>query len=148
MLRDLRALFGIRNLIIVERLERASSRFNPNLPAGAPPPRRGHVLFWWMLAGRRHQELLDAGVGAAIDGYLEAAEWMHNNTLNFPHPLPPFQPLPPPPLQPLLSPLLFPFPPLPPPLQLNPLPDHPLQLKHLQLPPLAPPLHFSPSLQA
>ncbi|CAI5977397.1 unnamed protein product [Closterium sp. NIES-65] len=86
--RDLCHLFDIRNPIIRERLERASPALNLNT---APPPRlsptvtpppdtprpRGRVLPGWMTQPSRRQQLLDAGVGAAMGGYVEAAEWMH-----------------------------------------------------------------------
>ncbi|CAI5955817.1 unnamed protein product [Closterium sp. NIES-64] len=86
--RDLCHLFNIRNLIIRERMERASPALNLNT---APPPRlsptvtpppdtprlRGRVLPGWMTQPSRRQQLLDAGVGAAMGGYVEAAEWMH-----------------------------------------------------------------------
>ncbi|CAI5957317.1 unnamed protein product [Closterium sp. NIES-64] len=86
--RDLCHLFDIRNPIIRERMERASPALNLNT---APPPRlsptvtpppdtprpRGRVLPGWMTQPSRRQQLLDAGVGAAMGGYVEAAEWMH-----------------------------------------------------------------------
>ncbi|CAI6004772.1 unnamed protein product [Closterium sp. NIES-65] len=86
--RDLCHLFDIRNPIIRERMERASPALNLNT---APPPRlsptvtpppdtprpRGRVLPGWMTQPSRRQQLLDAGVGVAMGGYVEAAEWMH-----------------------------------------------------------------------
>ncbi|CAI5946834.1 unnamed protein product [Closterium sp. NIES-64] len=86
--RDLCHLFDIRNPIIRERMERASPALNLNT---APPPRlsptvtpppdtprpRGRVLPGWMTQPSRRQQLLDAGVGAAMGGYVEAVEWMH-----------------------------------------------------------------------
>ncbi|CAI5989409.1 unnamed protein product [Closterium sp. NIES-65] len=86
--RDLCHLFDIRNPIIRERMERASPALNLNT---APPPRlsptlipppdtprpRGRVLPGWITQPSRRQQFLDAGVGAAMGGYVEAAEWMH-----------------------------------------------------------------------
>ncbi|CAI5974460.1 unnamed protein product [Closterium sp. NIES-64] len=86
--RDLCHLFDIRNPIIRERMERASPALNLNTapprrlsPTVTPPPDtprpRGRVLPSWMTQPSRRQQLLDAGVGAAMGGYVEAAEWMH-----------------------------------------------------------------------
>ncbi|CAI6003842.1 unnamed protein product [Closterium sp. NIES-65] len=86
--RDLCHLFDIRNPIIRERMERASPALNLNTapprrlsPTVTPPPDtprpRGRVLPGWMTQPSRRQQLLDAGVGAAMGGYVEAAEWMH-----------------------------------------------------------------------
>ncbi|CAI5997400.1 unnamed protein product [Closterium sp. NIES-64] len=85
--RDLCHLFDIRNPIVIARMERASPSFNLNLApqpvpsSGATPtpetPRpRGRVLPGWMTRPSRRQELFDAGVGAVMDGYVDAAEWM------------------------------------------------------------------------
>ncbi|CAI5479791.1 unnamed protein product [Closterium sp. Yama58-4] len=85
--RDLCHLFDIRNPIIIERMERASPAINlntappPMLSPGATPtpgtPRpRGRVLPGWMTQPSRRQQLLDGGVGAAMGGYIEVAEWM------------------------------------------------------------------------
>ncbi|CAI5938927.1 unnamed protein product [Closterium sp. NIES-65] len=85
--RDLCHLFDIRNPVIIERMERASPALALSM---APPPRlstsptppeeaqhpRGRVLPSWMTQPSRRQQLLDAGVGAAMGGYVEAAEWM------------------------------------------------------------------------
>ncbi|CAI5967000.1 unnamed protein product [Closterium sp. NIES-65] len=85
--RDLCHLFDIRNPVIIERMERASPALALSM---APPPRlstsptppeeaqhpRGRVLPGWMTQPSRRQQLLDAGVGAAMGGYVEAAEWM------------------------------------------------------------------------
>ncbi|CAI5479480.1 unnamed protein product [Closterium sp. Yama58-4] len=86
--RDLCHLFDIRNPIIIERMERASPALNLNTappprlsPFATPPPDtprpRGRVLPGWMTQPSRRQQLLDGGVGAAMGGYVEAAEWMH-----------------------------------------------------------------------
>ncbi|CAI5964689.1 unnamed protein product [Closterium sp. NIES-65] len=85
--RDLCHLFDIRNPIIIVRMERASPSFNLNVapqpvpsPGATPTPKtprpRGHVLPGWMTRPSRRQELLDAGVGAVMDGYVDATEWM------------------------------------------------------------------------
>ncbi|CAI5998922.1 unnamed protein product [Closterium sp. NIES-64] len=85
--RDLCHLFDIRNPIIIARMERASPSFNLNVapqpvlsPGATPTPEtprpRGRVLPDWMTCPSRRQELLDAGVGAVMDGYVDAAEWM------------------------------------------------------------------------
>ncbi|CAI5974950.1 unnamed protein product [Closterium sp. NIES-64] len=85
--RDLCALFDIRNPIIIARMERASPGFNLNVapqpvpsPGATPTPEtprpRGRVLPDWMTRQSRRQQLLDAGVGAVMDGYVDAAEWM------------------------------------------------------------------------
>ncbi|CAI5952685.1 unnamed protein product [Closterium sp. NIES-64] len=85
--RDLCHLFDIRNPIIIARMERASPLFNLNVapqpvpsPGATPTPEtprpRGRVLPGWMTRPSRRQELLDAGVGAVMDGYVDAAEWM------------------------------------------------------------------------
>ncbi|CAI5969192.1 unnamed protein product [Closterium sp. NIES-64] len=85
--RDLCALFDIRNPIIIARMERASPGFNLNVapqpvpsPGATPTPEtprpRGRVLPDWMTRPSRRQQLLDAGVGAVMDGYVDAAEWM------------------------------------------------------------------------
>ncbi|CAI5462065.1 unnamed protein product [Closterium sp. Yama58-4] len=85
--RDLCHLFDIRNPIIIERMERASPALtlstapppristSPTPPTEAPRP-RGRVLPGWMTQPSRRQQLLDGGVGAAMGGYVEAAEWM------------------------------------------------------------------------
>ncbi|CAI5484869.1 unnamed protein product [Closterium sp. Yama58-4] len=84
---DLCHLFDIRNPIIIERMERASPALNLNTapppmlsPAVTPTPGtprpRGRVLPGWMTQPSRRQQLLDGGVGAAMGGYVEAAEWM------------------------------------------------------------------------
>ncbi|CAI5463880.1 unnamed protein product [Closterium sp. Yama58-4] len=85
--RDLCHLFDIRNPIIIELMERASPALNLNTappprlsPSATPPPHtprpRGRVLPGWMTQPSRRQQLLDGGVGAAMGGYVEAAEWM------------------------------------------------------------------------
>ncbi|CAI5936397.1 unnamed protein product [Closterium sp. NIES-64] len=85
--RDLCHLFDIRNPIIIARMERASPSFNLNVapqhvpsPGATPTPEtprpRGRVLPGWMTRPSRRQELLDAGVGAVMDGCVDAAEWM------------------------------------------------------------------------
>ncbi|CAI6000747.1 unnamed protein product [Closterium sp. NIES-64] len=85
--RDLCHLFDIRNPIIIARMERASPSFNLNVapqpvpsPGATPTPEthrpRGRVLPDWMTRPSRRQELFDAGVGAVMDGYVDAAEWM------------------------------------------------------------------------
>ncbi|CAI5482852.1 unnamed protein product [Closterium sp. Yama58-4] len=85
--RDLCHLFDIRNPIIIERMERASPALNLNMapppmlsPAVTPTPGtprpRGRVLPGWMTQPSRRQQLLDGGVGAAMGGYVDAAEWM------------------------------------------------------------------------
>ncbi|CAI5469438.1 unnamed protein product [Closterium sp. Yama58-4] len=85
--RDLFALFDTRNPVIIERMERASPGFNLNVapqpvpsPGATPTPEtprpRGRVLPGWMTRPSRRQQLLDAGVGAVMDGYVNAAEWM------------------------------------------------------------------------
>ncbi|CAI5986319.1 unnamed protein product [Closterium sp. NIES-64] len=85
--RDLCHLFDIRNPIIIARMERASPSFNLNVapqpvptPDATPTPEtprlRGRVLPGWMTQRSRRQQLLDAGVGAVMDGYVDAAEWM------------------------------------------------------------------------
>ncbi|CAI5486367.1 unnamed protein product [Closterium sp. Naga37s-1] len=85
--RDLCHLFDIRNPIIIERMEWASPAFNLNVapppvptPGATPTPEaprpRGRVLPGWMTQPSRRQQLLDAGVGAVMDGYVDAAEWM------------------------------------------------------------------------
>ncbi|CAI5998273.1 unnamed protein product [Closterium sp. NIES-65] len=85
--RDLCALFDIHNPIIIARMERASPGFNLNVapqpvpsPGATPTPEtprpRGRVLPDWMTRPSRRQQLLDAGVGTVMDGYVDAAEWM------------------------------------------------------------------------
>ncbi|CAI5983532.1 unnamed protein product [Closterium sp. NIES-65] len=85
--RDLCHLFDIRNPIIIARMERVSPSFNLNLapqpvptrdatPTPETPRLRGRVLPGWMTQPSRRQQLLDAGVGAVMDGYVDAAEWM------------------------------------------------------------------------
>ncbi|CAI5528564.1 unnamed protein product [Closterium sp. Naga37s-1] len=97
--RNLCALFEIRNPIIVDRMERASPPLNLNLnatpppapqPAASPavdpaqataqaraPRRRGRVLPAWMYApAPTRQQLIDSGVSAVMNGYVDAAEWM------------------------------------------------------------------------
>ncbi|CAI5493569.1 unnamed protein product [Closterium sp. Naga37s-1] len=85
--RDLCHLFDIRNPVIIARMERASPSFNLNVapqpvptPGATPTPEtprpRGRVLPGWMTQPSRRQQLLDAGVGAVMDGYVDAAEWM------------------------------------------------------------------------
>ncbi|CAI5961498.1 unnamed protein product [Closterium sp. NIES-64] len=85
--RDLCHLFDIRNPIVIARMERASPSFNLNVapqpvpsPDATPTPEtprpRGRVLPGWMTRPSRRQELFDAGVGAVMDGYVDAAEWM------------------------------------------------------------------------
>ncbi|CAI5975067.1 unnamed protein product [Closterium sp. NIES-64] len=85
--RDLCHLFDIRNPIVIARMERASPSFNLNVapqpvpsPGATPTPEtprpRGRVLPGWMTRPSRCQELFDAGVGAVMDGYVDAAEWM------------------------------------------------------------------------
>ncbi|CAI5982521.1 unnamed protein product [Closterium sp. NIES-65] len=85
--RDLCHVFDIRNPIIIARMERASPTFNLNVapqpvpsPGATPTPEtprpRGRVLPDWMTRPSRRQELLDAGVGAVMDGYVDAAAWM------------------------------------------------------------------------
>ncbi|CAI5954859.1 unnamed protein product [Closterium sp. NIES-64] len=84
--RGLRALFDIRNPIIVARMERASPALNLNAsPPPAETPRcRGRLLpAWtpvptpdWVAQSARRQELIDAGAPAVMSGYLAAAEWM------------------------------------------------------------------------
>ncbi|CAI5517745.1 unnamed protein product [Closterium sp. Naga37s-1] len=85
--RDLCHLFDIRNPIIIARMERASPSFNLNVtplpvstPGATPTPETprpcGRVLPGWMTQPSRRQQLLDAGVGAVMDGYVDAAEWM------------------------------------------------------------------------
>ncbi|CAI5946366.1 unnamed protein product [Closterium sp. NIES-65] len=85
--RDLCHLFDIRNPVIIERKERASPAINLNMapppvltPGSTPTPDtprpHGRVLPGWMTQPSRRQQLLDDGVGAAMGGYVEAAEWM------------------------------------------------------------------------
>ncbi|CAI5505264.1 unnamed protein product [Closterium sp. Naga37s-1] len=85
--RDLCHLFDIRYPIIIARMERASPAFNLNVaplavrtpgatPAPDTPRPRGRVLPGWMTQPSRRQQLLDAGVSAAMGGYVDAAEWM------------------------------------------------------------------------
>ncbi|CAI5475459.1 unnamed protein product [Closterium sp. Yama58-4] len=68
-------------------VKRASPALNLNTappprlsPFATPPPDtprpRGRVLPGWMTQPSRRQQLLDGGVGAAMGGYVEAAEWM------------------------------------------------------------------------
>ncbi|CAI5954368.1 unnamed protein product [Closterium sp. NIES-64] len=85
--RDLCHLFDIRNPFIIARMERASPSLNLNVapqpvpsPGATPTPEtprpRGRVLPDWMTRPSRRQELFDAGVGAVMGGYVDAAEWM------------------------------------------------------------------------
>ncbi|CAI5458812.1 unnamed protein product [Closterium sp. Yama58-4] len=99
-LRNLCALFEIKNPIIVDRMERASPALNLNatLPPGsqatapadatatlataastlATTSRRcGCVLPAWMYApAPTRQQLIDSGVSAVMNGYVAAADWM------------------------------------------------------------------------
>ncbi|CAI6007360.1 unnamed protein product [Closterium sp. NIES-65] len=86
--RDLCHLFDIHNPVIIARMERASPPINLNVtppaartPGATPTPDtprpRGRVLPGWMTQPSRRQQLLDAGVGAVMGGYTDAAEWMH-----------------------------------------------------------------------
>ncbi|CAI5476547.1 unnamed protein product [Closterium sp. Yama58-4] len=98
--RNLCALFEIKNPMIVDHMERASPALNMNttpppapLPAASPtataahvcaattqattPRRRGRVLPAWMYApAPTCQQLIDSGVPAVMNGYVDAAEWM------------------------------------------------------------------------
>ncbi|CAI5994865.1 unnamed protein product [Closterium sp. NIES-65] len=85
--RDLCHLFDIHNPVIIVRMERASPPINLNVtppaartPGATPTPDtprpRGRVLPGWMTQPSRRQQLLDAGVGAVMGGYTDAAEWM------------------------------------------------------------------------
>ncbi|CAI5478010.1 unnamed protein product [Closterium sp. Yama58-4] len=98
--RNLCALFEIKNPIIVARMERASPPLNlnaapPTTPgllaseSGAHSPaahvdgpaatrsRRGRVLPAWMYApAPTRQQLIDSGMTAVMNGYVDAAEWM------------------------------------------------------------------------
>ncbi|CAI5956552.1 unnamed protein product [Closterium sp. NIES-64] len=85
--RDLCHLFDIRNPIVIARMERASPSFHLNVapqpvpsPGATPTPEtprpRGRLLRGWMARPSCRQELFDAGVGAVMDGYVDAAEWM------------------------------------------------------------------------
>ncbi|CAI5977669.1 unnamed protein product [Closterium sp. NIES-64] len=85
--RELCALFEIRNPIIIERMERASPPLNLNATSIATPrpsetpdavraPPRGRVLPAWMTAPSPRQALIDAGAPAALDGFMDAAEWV------------------------------------------------------------------------
>ncbi|CAI5486540.1 unnamed protein product [Closterium sp. Naga37s-1] len=98
--RNLCALFEIKNPVIVDRMERASPPMNLNTapmpdplhaasPASTPtqapaatedaatPRRRGRVLPAWMYApAPTRQQLIDSGVSAVMNGYVDAAEWM------------------------------------------------------------------------
>ncbi|CAI5521063.1 unnamed protein product [Closterium sp. Naga37s-1] len=85
--RELCALFEIRNPIIIERMERASPPLNLNAtPIATPRPSetpdavrarpRGRVLPAWMTAPSPRQALIDAGAPAAMDGFMDAAEWV------------------------------------------------------------------------
>ncbi|CAI5976113.1 unnamed protein product [Closterium sp. NIES-65] len=91
--RDLCHLFDIRNPIIIARMERASPSFNLNVapqpvptPDATPTPEtprlRGRVLPGWMTQPSRRQQLLDAGVGAVMGSYVDAAEWMRLGQLS------------------------------------------------------------------
>ncbi|CAI7833123.1 unnamed protein product [Closterium sp. NIES-53] len=95
--RNLCALFEIRNPIIVDRMKRASPAMNLNTtpppapqpaasPAAAPtqapaatttattPRHRGRVLPAWMYApATTRQQLIDSGVSAVMNGYVDAA---------------------------------------------------------------------------
>ncbi|CAI5989771.1 unnamed protein product, partial [Closterium sp. NIES-64] len=84
--RELCALFEIRNPIIIERMERASPPLNLNATSIATPrpsetpdavraPPRERVLPAWMTAPSPRQALIDAGAPAAMDGFIDAAEW-------------------------------------------------------------------------
>ncbi|CAI5467254.1 unnamed protein product [Closterium sp. Yama58-4] len=98
--RNLCALFEIKNPVIVDRMERASPALNlnaappptarmlasasaapsqatPDVAAAATPRRRGRVLPAWMTApALTRQQLIDSGVNAVMNGYIDAAEWM------------------------------------------------------------------------
>ncbi|CAI5995228.1 unnamed protein product [Closterium sp. NIES-64] len=98
--RNLCALFEIKNPVIVDRMERASPPMNLNtapmpaplhaaFPASTPTKahatiedaatarRRGRVLPAWMYApAPTRQQLIDSGVSAVMNGYVDAAEWM------------------------------------------------------------------------
>ncbi|CAI5480234.1 unnamed protein product [Closterium sp. Yama58-4] len=85
--RDLCHLFDICNPVIIARMERASPPINLNVtpsvartPGATPTPDslrpRGRVLHGWMTQPSRRQHLLDAGVGAVMGVYTDAAEWM------------------------------------------------------------------------
>ncbi|CAI5982777.1 unnamed protein product [Closterium sp. NIES-64] len=85
--RELCALFEIRNPIIIERMERASPPLNLNATPIATPrpsetpdavrtPPRKRVLPAWMTAPSPRQALIDAGAPAAMDGFMDAAEWV------------------------------------------------------------------------
>ncbi|CAI5493508.1 unnamed protein product [Closterium sp. Naga37s-1] len=85
--RELCALFEIRNPIIIERMERASPPINLNMtpiatprpsatPDGGRPRPRGRVLPAWMTAPSPRQALIDAGVHAVMDGFVDAPEWV------------------------------------------------------------------------
>ncbi|CAI7907305.1 unnamed protein product [Closterium sp. NIES-53] len=94
-LRDLCALFEIRNPISIALMERARPPLNLNMtpppakpldatPSAETPRRRGRVLPAWMAVptpdwvakAARRQQLIDAGAPAVMSGYLAAAEWM------------------------------------------------------------------------
>ncbi|CAI5966885.1 unnamed protein product [Closterium sp. NIES-65] len=88
--RELCALFEIRNPIIIERMERASPPLNLNATSIATPrpsetpdavraPPRERVLPAWMTAPSPRQALIDAGAPAAMDGFIDAAEWAMGN---------------------------------------------------------------------
>ncbi|CAI5988618.1 unnamed protein product [Closterium sp. NIES-65] len=79
---DLCHLFDIRNPIIIARMERANPSFNLNVapqpvpsPSATPTPEtprpRGRALPGWMTRLSRRRQLLDAGVGAVMDGYCQ-----------------------------------------------------------------------------
>ncbi|CAI5468425.1 unnamed protein product [Closterium sp. Yama58-4] len=81
---DLCHLFDISNLIIVERLERASPRSDLNGPAAVPPPepaRRGRVLPALVTTPSRCEQLTNGGITAAMGGYPDSAEWFHNKVM-------------------------------------------------------------------
>ncbi|CAI5484162.1 unnamed protein product [Closterium sp. Yama58-4] len=97
---NLCALFEIKNPVIFDRMERASPALNlnaappltarmlasasaapsqatPDVAAAATPRRRGRVLPAWMTApAPTRQQLIDSGVNAVMNGYIDAAEWM------------------------------------------------------------------------
>ncbi|CAI5481430.1 unnamed protein product [Closterium sp. Yama58-4] len=86
--RELCALLEIRNPIIVARMERASPPLNLNAtpiatprlsetPDAVRPRPRGRVLPAWMTAPSPRQALIDAGAPAVMDGFMDAAEWVH-----------------------------------------------------------------------
>ncbi|CAI5461321.1 unnamed protein product [Closterium sp. Yama58-4] len=85
--RELCALFEIRNPLIIERMERASPPINLNMtpiatprpsatPDGGRPRPRGRFLPAWMTPPSPRQALIDAGVPAVMDDFVDAAEWV------------------------------------------------------------------------